>query len=416
MRFAFGLTTRGAAGVAAILLLQAPFAQGKKSVKAPVLPPRPPLPDATALSAKSAILIDEQSGKVLWSKDADTSRFPASTTKIMTALLMIERCRPNDIVTAPKDIEKVGEASLHLKSGEKMTVRDLLWGMLLRSGNDGCVAAAVHCSGSVEAFCKEMNDRAKQIGCTNTNFHNPNGLPDKEHSTTAHDLALIAREAMRYPEFREIVHNRKHTIERSINTADTLMVSKNKFIEADPTADGIKTGYTRAAGQCFVGSATRGGNRLISVVLASESWLPDTMSLVNWGFANFEVRRTLLAGQPLEDKLKLAGGAEIAAGPVRAVRFMARKGSDGAVTMEPKWSSGLQAPIVRGQQVGMLSISDGTGWTDEIPLVALESVQSSKVAGSVSKGPFAFVGIGFVGLWAWNRHKRRQVYGRRIAF
>jgi len=159
------------------------------------------------ITAKSGIAIDAASGKVLWDKDAETPMFPASTTKIMTGLLLVEHCRPSDIIVAPADVEKVKEASMHLKPGERVTAHDMLYALMLRSANDGCYAVAVHISGSVEGFSKLMNDRAKQIGCTHTRFHNPNGLNDPEHMTSAHDLALIARAAMRYPEFREAVRN-----------------------------------------------------------------------------------------------------------------------------------------------------------------------------------------------------------------
>ncbi len=147
------------------------------------------------VSAKSAIIIDAGSGKVLWSKNAESSMFPASTTKIMTALLLIEHCKMTDMITAPADIEKVKEASMHLKPGEQVSVHDMLYALMLRSANDGCYAVATHISGSVEEFSKLMNLRARQAGCTHTHFHNPNGLNDRDHTTTAHDLALMGRAA-----------------------------------------------------------------------------------------------------------------------------------------------------------------------------------------------------------------------------
>ncbi len=393
------------ASLAALTLLAALASSSDQAKKAQVV--KPPLPDPAAINAKAAILIDEFSGKVLWAKNADAQRFPASTTKIMTALLLIERCRMDDVVTAPADIEKVGEASLHLKPGETLTVHNLLWGILLRSANDGCVAAAVHVAGSVEAFAKLMNERAKQIGCTGTDFHNPNGLNDPAHVTTAHDLALIAREAMRYPEFREIVRNRRHTIERSINTADRYLISRNKFLEADKTADGIKTGFTRPAGQCFVGSASRNGARFISVVLGSEAWLDDTNALINWGFKSHEIRRTVLAGQPIPELAPVRGGRPISVGPVRAIRYVVTKGSAVSITTQATFAPNLQAPVARGQQVGTLAVADGTGWTDTIPLVALEDVPLEAARGS--RGPYYVFGLGLVGLWAVTRRRRRRM-------
>jgi D-alanyl-D-alanine carboxypeptidase (penicillin-binding protein 5/6) len=260
-----------------------------------------------------------------------------------------------------------------------------------------------------------MNERAKQLGCTNTNFHNPNGLNDELHTTSAHDLALMAREAMKYPEFREMVKTHKHTIERSINTADSILISKNRLVSTDPTADGIKTGFTRPAGQCFVGSATRGGYRMISVVLGSEAWLPDTQSLLNWGFNNHEVKRALTAGQPLPEKLKVAG-KEIQVAPVRALRYVAKKGSNSALKIEPTFLPHVNTPLAKGQQVGIVRISDEEGWSDTIPLVALETVDGPQASAGLPKGPFFVIGACFVGLWAWTKRKRKQFYGRRIAF
>ena len=240
------------------------------------------------VSAPSAIVISAETGQVLWSKDAETSRFPASTTKIMTALLLIERCQPDDVITAPKGIKNVKESSMHLEEGERVSAHDMLYALLLRSANDGCVAVADHISGSVPAFAVLMNARAKELGCTNTHFDNPNGLNDPKHTISAHDLAIIAREAMMHPEFRDVVRLTKHHITRSINQKDTWMLSRNKWLKKDPSADGIKTGWTIPAGHCYVGSATRHGFRVITVVMHSEHWEADHKKLLHWAYANFE--------------------------------------------------------------------------------------------------------------------------------
>lgn len=371
------------------------------------------MPVAEAVSAKAAILIDEVSGKVLWAKDPDLKRAPASTTKIMTALLLIERCRPEEVIVAPPDIEKVGEASLHLKPGERVSVRDMLYGIMLRSANDGCVAAAIHCAGSVEAFVTLMNERARQLGCLNTTFVNPNGLTAEGHVTTARDLALIAREAMRYPEFRALVRERKQTIERSINTADRQLISRNKWLDLDKTADGIKTGFTRPAGLCFVGSASRGGYRMISVVLGSDNWVEDTSRIINWGFAHHEVSRPITAGQALETPAPLSSGGTVPAGPVRSARYVALKGLP-AAHLEPVFLPNLRAPIARGQVVGALHLTDPDGWKDVVPLVALESVAAPAV-GTSTRWPYVLGGGVLGALYLLGRRRRSQFYGRIIA-
>ena len=200
------------------------------------------------VGALSATAIDAASGKVLWSKDPDAPRFPASTTKIMTGLLLAERLKPTDTITAPWDVALVKESSMHLKPFERLSARDMLTALMLRSANDGCYAVAVRLAGSVDKFADMMNARAKEIGCTGTHFHNPNGLNDPQHYTTAHDLALIGREAMRNPLFASVVKTYKARIDRSINVKDEWMVNHDKRLLKDPTCDGIKTGWTVPAG------------------------------------------------------------------------------------------------------------------------------------------------------------------------
>ncbi|RYG17024.1 D-alanyl-D-alanine carboxypeptidase, partial [bacterium] len=189
----------------------------------------------TPPTALSAIAIDAASGKVLWSKDPDTARFPASTTKIMTGLLLAEHCKPDDVIVAPWDVATVKEASMHLRPKEKVKAKDMLAALMLRSANDGCYAVAVQLAGSVEKFSDMMNERARQIGCTGTHFHNPNGLNDPEHYTTARDLALIGREAMKNPLFASVVKTYKIKIDRNINKKDTWMVNHNKLLPKDAT-------------------------------------------------------------------------------------------------------------------------------------------------------------------------------------
>lgn len=340
------------------------------------------------VSAPSAIVIDATSGKVLWQKDADESRFPASTTKIMTALLLIEHCLPDDVITAPADVEKVKEASMHLKPGEKVTVRNMLYAMMLRSANDGCYAVAMHIAGSVEAFAKMMNDRAKQIGCTNTHFHNPNGLNDPQHTTTAHDLALIGREAMRYPIFREVVKTYKYKIDRSENVHDRIMVNHDKYLRKDPTADGIKTGYTVPAGHCFVGSSSRNGFRVITVVMKSPHWQNDHHALLDYAFQNFEAQSPMHAGE-FAATIPVKGGVAPA---VRAVlgddtHFVEVKGTQANVTKTVISDPAITAPIKKGQHVGVLLVQDKGGFSQRLPLLASEDLPANSVLSLSRSGP-----------------------------
>ncbi|MBI1756853.1 MAG: D-alanyl-D-alanine carboxypeptidase [Fimbriimonas ginsengisoli] len=338
------------------------------------------------VQAASAIAIDADSGKVLFAKNADVKRFPASTTKIMTALLLIERRNPDEAIVAPADIEDTKESSLHLKAGESITAHDMLYALLLRSANDASVAVARHIAGSVDAFAQMMNERALEIGCTNTHFSNPNGLNDPTHVTSAHDLALIAREAMRYPEFREVVRSKKHELTRSINTEDRILVSKNKWLWKDASADGIKTGYTVPAGHCYVGSATRNGWRVITVVLKSPHWQQDHKALLDDAFARFESRPVAPAGMVLvQEKVQDGTLGTVDLGLPEPLRQVVRKGA-GDLRTEVETPPMAAAPIRKGQRVGALKILDSDGFARKVPLVALTDVpKRSGIAASVAQ-------------------------------
>jgi serine-type D-Ala-D-Ala carboxypeptidase (penicillin-binding protein 5/6) len=333
-------------------------------------------------TALSAIAIDASSGKVLWSKDPDTQRFPASTTKIMTGLLLAERMNPNDVIVAPWDVALVKEASMHLRPKERVTAKDMLAALMLRSANDGCYAVAVQLAGSVEKFADMMNERARQIGCTGTHFHNPNGLNDPEHYTTARDLALIGREAMKNPLFASVVKSYKIRIERSINKKDTWMVNHNKLLPKDATVDGIKTGWTNPAGRCFVGSTTREGWRAITVVMKATDWQKDTKALNDWIYTRYGRRDKFEAGQVVGEVPILGGNlASVPAAAERSVYNLVVRGSaPSASHWEVVPQAGLTAPVAHGQQVGELVLTDPDGFEQRVPLLAQADVEATPMA------------------------------------
>jgi D-alanyl-D-alanine carboxypeptidase (penicillin-binding protein 5/6) len=349
--------------------------------------------DPPVLSAKSAIVIDERSGKVLFQKAADARRFPASTTKILTSLLLLEKCYESDRIVAPSDVELIEGASLHLLPGESLSAKDMLYALLLRSANDACYAVAIHIAGSVPDFAKLMNERAAQIGCKHSHFVTPNGLHDPNHYTTARDLALIAREAMRNPAFRGVVATRMHFIDRDFNMEDRLLISKNRFLGTDPTADGIKTGYTRPAGQCFVGSATRSGYRFITVVLNSKHWEKDHKALINWAFKTFE--RSIVAERGLVVGTVQTDAGPSAGIPVRLsepVYYAHRKG--GAVPFLSKHfevPTDLKMPISEGQPIGDIVYSDGKTWTYHAKIEAAMTVEESPLKSTANRLSFAML-------------------------
>lgn len=240
------------------------------------------------ISAGQAILVDGDTGKVLYEKSADEKAYPASTTKIMTALITLETLEKYDSpieqkVEIPKDAEGVEGSSLYLKAGEKISIEDLLYGLMLVSGNDSAVALADVIGGDRENFVTMMNDKAAALHCRNTHFANPNGLFDENHYTTARDMAIIACEAMKNETFRKIVATSDHKAEREESTYLTFH-NKNKTISQFDGGNGIKIGYTKASGRTLVASASRNGRTMIAVVMSAPDWFNDAYRLMEMGF------------------------------------------------------------------------------------------------------------------------------------
>ena len=244
------------------------------------------------VTAQSAILIDSADGRVLWDKAPHDHHGIASTTKILTALIVIEAAKPSDIVTASPRAQLVGDGDplvteLNLMAGQQLTVEQLLYALLLPSANDAAVALAEHVGGSVEGFAKLMNAKAAELGATDSHFVNPNGLDDPAHYSTAYDLGIFARAAMQLPLFRKIVATRDYQIPEAGHPEGRLLHNRNELLAAYPGANGIKTGQTRQAGKSLVGSAKRGSEERIAVVLGSEAPEADSELVLEYGFRAF---------------------------------------------------------------------------------------------------------------------------------
>jgi D-alanyl-D-alanine carboxypeptidase (penicillin-binding protein 5/6) len=258
---------------------------GTPAAVIPTPPPAPqPGPDGTLpLSAWGAILIDALSGQVLYESNADAPQYPASTTKIMTALLVVEEGDLDHEVVCDVDDSKVGESSLQLKPGDRFTRRQMLYGLMLKSANDVAHALGRDNAGSIESFAEKMTRRAKELGATNTHFVNPNGLHHPDHYTTPRDLANIARAAMQQPFFRQVVGT--HEYNWIVNGAVDPLRNHNHLLERFPGCTGVKTGYTNPSQQVLVSSATRGDHEVICVVMHDDKpgvW-NDSMLLLSYG-------------------------------------------------------------------------------------------------------------------------------------
>ena len=240
------------------------------------------------ISAGQAILIDGDTGDVLYEKASDEKAYPASTTKIITALITLEMLDKyqspiKQLVEVPQIAEGVEGSSIYLKAGEKISIEDLLYGLMLVSGNDAACALAEIIGGSQEEFVQMMNDKARELGCQNTHFTNPNGLFDENHYTTARDMALIAKAAMEHPEFRKIVGARSWKA-TSRERDYVHFANKNKTIHQYEGGNGIKIGYTENSGRTLVASAQRGSEFMICVVMSAPDWFNDAYKLMDYGF------------------------------------------------------------------------------------------------------------------------------------
>jgi serine-type D-Ala-D-Ala carboxypeptidase (penicillin-binding protein 5/6) len=243
-------------------------------------------------TSQYTVLMDVNTGSVLYSENLLAHRPPASLTKMAAAIVLIENGKLTDTVTAPDGLESVPESSLHLIAGEKISLHDLLYAMLLRSANDTPVAGSYYLCGGIAPFVNLMNNKVRQIGCNNTNFVTPNGLYAPGHYSCAFDLALIARYGLtRVPFFRQVVKTREYRVTRSIHKDDSIVTNTAQtFLKDFPGADGVKTGYISQAGHCFVGSATRNGWQLIAVALDSPKCRSDVVQMLSYGFLHFGPR------------------------------------------------------------------------------------------------------------------------------
>lgn len=265
---------------------------------------------AVSTSATSAILVDAESGRVLYEQNADAKMLIASTTKILTALVALRDGNLQDLVTVGPDAAGTEGSSMYLKEGETLRLETLLYGLMLCSGNDAAVAIADHVSGSVPEFVKRMNEVAQEIGMTHSSFANPNGLDHEQHYSTARDMSLLACEAVRNETLVRIASTRRVTI------GGRTMTNHNKLLQYMEGCIGLKTGYTRAAGRTLVSCAERNGQRLVAVTLQDGNDWADHQTLYEYGFSAYPMHQAAVLGQEL-------GTAPIAGGVCQEVPLVA---------------------------------------------------------------------------------------------
>ncbi|MBC2725340.1 D-alanyl-D-alanine carboxypeptidase family protein [Desulfosporosinus sp.] len=378
------------------------------------------------IRGEGAYLIDVASGQALFTKNPDKQLAPASTTKIMTGLLAIEKGNFSDKVTASSTMlnnEIVYGTQIYLEPGEVLEFKDLLYATLLNSANDAAVALAEHIGNGVPQFVDMMNQRAQEIGATQTHFVNPSGLTEEGHVTTPHDLALIARVAYQNPVFAEYVRTKTQPISRAKTDVPVLMVNQNKLLWRDPYVDGIKLGYTAAAKNCLVASASKDGRQLIGVILKSpgSEIYTDMQAMFEYGFTQFnnsvlKPSGTIISSITVNDEpVDL-----VIDHPIIVTHKLNEQQPMLSLRVTPLYTSELTS-VDKGQVVAKVDVRDGDTLVNTFPLKTSRNVEpvSSSIDSLGSSHLSWIIGsimvITVIGLIINNNQRKKARYWRRQA-
>lgn len=345
--------------------------------------PQSMIPSPPQLAASSWILMDADTGEVLVEHNSDERLPPASLTKLMTAYLVERELNQgnidmDDMVNVSEKAWRTGGSKMFIEVGGQVSIQDLLYGIIIQSGNDASVAVAEHLAGDESPFADMMNQHASRMGMENTNFVNATGLPDAEHYSSARDLAILSRNIINeYPEHYAIYAERYFTYN------DIRQPNRNRLLWRDPTIDGLKTGHTNEAGYCLVASAKRDDMRLISVVMGTsseEARVQETQKLLSYGFRYFETLKLYDKGAVLNTPRVWGGDKnEVRVGVEQAVRMTVPRGSGDGLTARLNLNESIEAPVQAGQRVGTLEIRLSDETLGEVPLVALEEVEEGSI-------------------------------------
>lgn len=327
------------------------------------------------VSASAAVVMDQQTGQVLWTKNPDWKRPMASLTKIMTAILVLEHSDLDQPVVISQEAARTPGSSMYLRAGTTYRVRDLLYGLMLLSGNDAAVALAEHIGGSMDGFMAFMNKQAGLLGASNTNFTNPHGLPDEEHYSTAHDLALLARYALSIPKFATLVASNQAEIPDPVKAAHCPIYNKNRLLWEFEGADGVKTGYTLAAGRCLVAFATRHGRQVIVVLLDAPRLWEDATALLTYGLEEYENIMVAQRGQAL-GSIGVVGGLASAVSIISAqdIWITVPRSQREAIELDYTVCSEITAPVEQWAPVGILCVKYNDQLLAETPMLTGEGV------------------------------------------
>lgn len=361
------------------------------------------------IKSPAAILIEGNNGGIIWEKNSDEKRHVASITKILTMILVIEAVENNqfsldDLVSVSESAKRQGGSQIWLEIGEQMSVKDLLYSLSVGSANDSAVALAEFHSGSELAFVEKMNEKAKEIGCTNTHFVNCNGLPENshrvlegQHYSTAKDIALVTFYAYKLPLFADLVSTYEYTV-RPGQKGEVVLYNYNKlFLRGYPGADGVKTGMVEASGYCLSASAIREDLRLIAVVLGASSnqeRYKDIVSILDYGYNNF--KGILLASKSdviMELPVHHGKKEKIEIYAQDDLRVTLKKGVDTLPTIDLETKEYLKAPVKKGECVGVIKAKLGEEIVGEMQAIAGEDVEKATIWLEISRSFLKILGI-----------------------
>lgn len=350
------------------------------------------------LNAKSAILMEESTGNILYESNPDERLPIASVTKVMTMLLIMEavdsgKISLDDMVTVSENAMSYGGSTMFLETGEQLTVNDMLKGIAVASANDGCVAMAEHLAGSESAFVDMMNEKAKELSMENTHFMNTNGLDEDDHYSSARDVAIMSRELMKH----ETIFNYTSIWMDTLRGGKFQLANTNKLIRFYDGANGLKTGSTSKALCCLSAAAKRNDMQLIAVVLGaptSAERFASAKSLLDYGFANYEVNTQITAGDEVQ-KIAVEKGVDKEVGVVAgdSCSTLVKKGQEDNITKEIKIDETITAPIEAGQKIGTMTISRDGEVIADIDLNASSAVEKKGI-GLIIKDFFTTIFFG----------------------
>ena len=340
-----------------------------------------------ATGAKSAILIEASTGEVIYEKNSHEKLPPASMTKMMSMLLVIESIENDvlkwdDVVTISANASGMGGSQILLETGDQVTVEDLFKGVAVMSGNDAVVALAEAVSGSVDEFVKRMNERAKELGMNDTNFKNPHGLDDANHYTSAYDMSILARELVKHKKVLEFTKIYEDYLRKGTDR-ELWLVNTNKLVRFYPGADGLKTGYTKTAGYCLTATALKNDMRLIAVAMGEESSATrntEVMAMLDYGYAKYKMD-TLANKSQIFAKINVEKARDeiVEIVPMEDIKIFNKKTTKlGNITYNLKLNS-IKAPVKKNDNVGKLLVLNDGNVILEVPVTVNKNVEKANL-------------------------------------